>query len=212
MKHTLLSTALATLLAAPAFAGALVDPEPTPEPIPAPEAAVADWSGFYAGLSYNRALGGSVEAYADSSATVPFNQADLNGDTGFGIFAGYNIQRGNLVFGGEFGLVQQENNAIGYPNSFLEDLMQIRGRAGYAVGKFLAYGTLGLAQADFDDGGSIFDLSGVTYGVGVQYLVSERIFVGGEYSIYDLEGTTPLSPTEFRLDEDIVSLRVGVQF
>ena len=60
-----------------------------------------------------------------------------------GVFGGYNIQRNNLVFGGEiaaqFGSLELENAA----NSEFINLIDAKARVGYAFGATMIYGFVG---------------------------------------------------------------------
>ena len=96
--------------------------------------------------------------------------ADVDGDNDFvgGLQLGYNLQSGNLVYGAEGDI------------SFSDDTFgSIRGRAGFAAGQALFYGTVGIAIDDDDEG--------LVAGGGVEYKVAGNASIGVEALHYDLD-------------------------
>ncbi|MFA5581537.1 MAG: porin family protein [Paracoccaceae bacterium] len=188
--------AAATLTAGTAFAGGLAAPVITAEPVAAAPAA-ADWTGFYAGLNYGT-----------GTRSIPFDSFDA--DTfvvetdfdGFGIHAGYLRDFGQYVLGAEL-----DYSAITMgDDADTTDVLRLRGIAGYDLGRVLPYATLGLAKVTTPD-----DLSdtGIVYGIGVDYLVTERISLGLEYTrmnISEFEGES------FDVETDTVRIRASYRF
>lgn len=210
------ATLVSLLVGGPVLAGGLNQPVEAPVVAPViavtpPAPVVADWSGFYAGLSYGAATG---EANIYESGELVGGPLDIDGNLP-ALFGGYNLQRGNLVFGGELaiGLDGAGGESPGGEHGF-DNVIDAKARVGYAFGNLLAYGALGYSVADFDDNGEAFDASGLGYGAGVQYQFGGRYFAGLEYYARDLGGDWAESDS-VSLDEtnlDTISLRVGMQF
>lgn len=195
--------ALAGLTAAPVMAGGIapvvVDPAPVVVVPVAP--AVADWTGFYGGLSYGQ---------LDGEFTRPGLRNDLDGGTNPGLFLGYNMQSGNLVYGAELGYTfvndaTQDNAPAGEDG--LGDIIDLSGRVGYAFGNALIYGRLGYSMANYDFATRDADFNGISYGLGADFLVTDNIFLGLDYTQRDLEDDTDL-----KLDASTFGLRVGYKF
>lgn len=151
-----------------------------------PAAAQSQWTGFYlganAGYGWNSASVTTRPAYSDSGYFNPSSIAAITaaGDgslkfNGFsaGLLAGYNFQHANFVFGGEFDFNSEHADASrtssrAYPccaySSFTltqtagtDRVMTLRGRAGYAHGRWLVYGTAGIARANIKYGETFTD-------------------------------------------------------
>lgn len=210
-KHPALLAALFAL-ASPVHAGGptIVAPDPVPEALPAPVEGV-DWSGPYAGLSYGR-----VSGLFDMPA---FGQFDFNDGRATGAFLGYNLQRGKLVYGGELSYATVSDMVISDPdlgsNDTLDKLMELRGRVGFSLGDALIYGAVGMSKGNFTINGIDKSTgSGTSYGVGMDYRFTDRVFVGLDYTRHKLGGTNnnPGNAFEFEAPLDALSLRVGLSF
>lgn len=141
-----------------------------------------NWSGFYAGIN-----GGSAAW-------------DQNWDYHAGFFGGqigYNVQRGNLVFGIETDL--QGPTDSDYDGFYFGT---VRGRVGYALNRALVYGTGGYAYAGADCSGCSVD--GWAAGGGLEYKFTPSWSIKGEYQHITL--------TEGGLEEGSDTFRVGVNF
>jgi len=210
MKRTAILTALSAALALPAAADGIspANPDPvvvSPEPVAAPAPRVVDWSGFYAGLG---AATGSGEIVYDPGATY-----DVQDEAIYSGFIGYNAQRGNLVFGGELNVLSGLPGAVGFPDEQVGTTFEVRARAGYAAGRAMPYLFVGYAQGDYEDIiASDQTLSGITYGAGVDFMVTDRIFAGLEVTRRNLDGDTT-SPGQTRdYESTTIGLRVGFRF
>ena len=206
MKQTLISASIVAMLSSGAIAGnidtATADPVITP---PTSTSTVTDWSGGYVGLSYS-SVDGTME-YSDVTYVFEYLQ-----DSAIGVFAGYNWQSGNLVYGGELnvteGLVEGRYGSI---TQELDNTIELRARAGYATGDMLAYGFLGYGMSDWT-GGDTFDVAGVTYGLGVDYMVTTSIFAGLEFSHRELSGQSNGVSWKQTSSIDMISLRIGYNY
>lgn len=133
---------------------------------------VRNWSGLYVGLNGGLGFG---------SAGRP-----TSGFLG-GITAGANWQTGQAVFGAEADLDYGDIGRTDFASRYDERwLGTIRGRIGYAFGRFVAYGTAGLAwtAASYADnlGRSAHNAHlGWTVGAGLEAAVTDTISLKAEY-------------------------------
>lgn len=193
-----LITATAILSASAALAGG-------PVPGAAPVAA-HDWTGPYAGLSLGHGLS---DDWAQGDAGGVFDSGEIDSDGIFGGFLGYNLQRGNFVFGGELGWSRAELSPEAYPMSAFEDFLDVRGRVGYAMDRLMVYGTLGYMTSTYNDGD--YDLDGITYGLGLQ-VATGNIVTGIEILRREMDGEHPLFPIFTDMDMTQIAVRAGLQF
>jgi outer membrane immunogenic protein len=244
------SAALLALLAVPAVAAAqqtrTTPPRQTPQtPRPAPAAtrpaaqtssSTLMWAGFYAG----GIIGGGF-AKSDATTSTVFSPTGYFAQTSvtaiategvqalepkkapFGAAAGYDVQSGNIVFGGMFdfsslGLSQSLASTAVYPccapttftvTQSVETnwLITARGRGGYAIGNLLVFGTVGLAWTDLnyqavftdtfataqENGGVDATQNALVWGFGAEYRGSPRWSVKGEWLRADFGDVTATS-------------------
>lgn len=184
-----LALGLATLLPAAAMAGGF-----TPAVEQAFESpAATDWTGFYAGV---QAGGGNLRL------DYPGGREDVD-VTGYGIFAGY--QQGlqnSIVLGAELDYNNLEHDDYGNA-----DLFRLRAKAGADFGRFLTYVSVGAAHWD---GGEVSE-TGVVYGVGADYKVSDRFLLGAEYTRHNFSDAVPSVP-KTDLDLDLFQVRAAFRF
>lgn len=211
MKIKTLAVALTLASMTPALAGGPVavasDPVPGVMANPTP---VTDWSGPYVGLSYGRFSG-------DFSTPTGLGTAlfDYESSTAVGAFVGYNFQRGQMVYGAELGYSKPSMLILADGDDVLDSLIDLRGRVGYSVGKALIYGALGYSRADLTINGTDNPtVSGTSLGVGVDLKVSQKLFVGLDYTSRNLSGTNENPGNTFDMDTTVksVGLRVGLSF
>lgn len=136
---------------------------------------VTDWSGAYVGLSYSDVSG--TMTFSNQPFTYYYTE-----DAAFGVFSSYNWQRGKFVYGFELNATQGLDGLQGFPGEGLGHTTEFRGRSGYAIGDALAYGFLGYGAAVYADFANSWDVNGITYGVGVDYMITDNIFAGLEFS------------------------------
>ncbi len=168
-----------------------------------------DWSGFYAGLSAGKASGDMQ--YFNNGA--PDTREDIDGSRA-GLFAGYNVQSGALVYGGE--LAWSTGDVEFAPGYGFTDFLDVKGRLGYATGTVLVYGTLGYTTGNWEEEGfPALTSDGLAYGLGMDVRVSDRFFVGGEYLWRKIESEHfPAPVSQYNVDGDFgtFSLRLGLRF
>ncbi|MHA1127789.1 MAG: outer membrane protein [Alphaproteobacteria bacterium] len=147
-----------------------------------------DWSGYYAGGTYGSGAGGDME-YEGGGGTITYDS--LEPGSSFGAFAGYNIQRDSLVYGGELAYSQVETpgfGPIGFPDETFNYFIDVKARVGYATNNMLAYGFAGYTSSAFafSVDGDALSGGGLNYGVGVDMMVGTNMFVGVEYIARDI--------------------------
>ncbi len=207
MKNLFLTSVIAIGAASAAMAGASGPMAPAaPVSVAAPVAG-ADWSGLYAGglVSFDS---GTVSAFTNN---IPGISRTLESNTAFGGFVGYNRQVNNLVFGGELAYTTGNIPITGLLSSFVTDRVDAKGRLGYSFGSALVYGVVGYSWATTSDSGIVYPAAGLNYGVGLDYMVNDHIFVGAEYLMRDLTGS---DVGVSRIDATINSatIRLGYKF
>ena len=147
-----------------------------------------NWSGLYAGVN-----GG----YGSIS-----KNSNINGGFGGGQI-GYNIQRGNIVFGGEADI--QGANITASGASSLDYFGTVRARAGYAIDRALVYGTGGYAYGGSNCSNCINKTGdGWAAGGGVEYKFNPTWSVKGEYQHLEFTSDTPHT--------GIDTFRIGVNY
>lgn len=218
MKSVLLATALTTCIAGTAFAGALeFVPEVEPELV-APT--VTDWSGPYAGVLF--ATGSATQDFVyDGDGTQSWSRPDLEG-TMYGAFAGYNVQRDSYFFGVEGAystgsFVEPSEIFTTQVRSLpeLTNIIDLKARAGIVAGDALIYGFAGWSMGDYRMydmySDNTYAVDGMNYGVGADFLITDRIFIGADYIVRDLSGATLPNET-VNLGVQAFELRVGMNF
>lgn len=183
MLRKLLAATAAVTLAAPAMAGGIAPPAPEPTVI-VPVAPVAqrsfDWSGFYVGLQ-----AGNADFDAEDST---YGSLIGNYEGGYyGLHAGYMHDFGRFVVGGE--LRYDDGSDVTGPWGFSGDSMiSARLRLGYDMGRVLPYLAVGGGELTIvDGGGNEYSDTGILYGVGVDYAVTDRWIVGAEITHHEFD-------------------------
>jgi Opacity protein and related surface antigens len=210
-------TLIATLLASAATFAAISAANAADAVDQIPEAPVAyeqpapakDWSGAYLG-GYGAYDWGRFEG-------------DRDGAFGGGVFGGYNMQSGQIVYGVEadVGYNGEEEEAGAGIEGEAGWNGSVRARLGYDLNPFLIYGTAGVALQDNEltetaTGASDSKTAvGYTVGAGVEALVTDNITTRVEYrytdfgsDTYDLGGTSVSSG----YDDHSVKVGIGVKF
>ena len=159
-----------------------------------------DWNGFYLGVNGGGAWGSVDWTYVHG----PDNSWDTNGGTA-GATLGYNFQTGPWILGveGDFDWADISGdvdcpNAFWSCNSELDWFATLRGRAGWSSGRFLIFGTAGLAVADMlvetsygnRSFGSSNTATGWTAGLGAEVGFWEKWSAKLEWLYYDLGTNT----------------------
>lgn len=194
-----LATVAASLVAGSAFAGGYTAPVVEPalvviEPVAVVDA--SDWTGFYAGAQYGK-----------GSADLSYNGVDDDRDTdNYGLHGGYLRDFGKFVLGGELDYNKIDIDDVDDKG----DLTRLRARAGYDMGRFMPYVTLGVAKLSADTGTYDISETDVTYGIGGDFKVTDKFTVGAEYSKQDFSDVDDIDGLD--LDTDMVQLRAAYHF
>jgi opacity protein-like surface antigen len=204
---TLVAAVAFTFTAPAVSAGGLAESTATPQTI-APRVAAHDWSGLYGGvqLAYHEPSGFSDAGfYVDD----PFEAAPAGG-----LFAGYNFQTRAFVYGAEVLASFYEGENEAFPGEFLEHVLEVRGRAGYAFQDVLIYGALGLSSQTWSDNVGDITLNGYSAALGVDYAINDAWFVGGEVSYREVSNDAGFGflSNEIIVREESFRLRVGYRF
>jgi outer membrane immunogenic protein len=201
----LLLAAVAATVAAPVLAGDLPVRRSTPYYGPEVARQLFNWTGFYvggnAGWGWGSALGADPSGYL------------------IGLQAGYNFQYASGVLAGietDIAITGLDGTSGGV-NVSLDYIGTVRGRVGYAMDRFLVYGTGGLAYGggEVTTGGLSSSQThlGWTLGAGVEAMIAPNITARLEYLYADLGKetyTTVGGPMRVGIDTSIV--RVGMNY
>lgn len=171
------------------------------------------WQGYYAGGSLN---------WADDSDDLAVGGAfafslDYAG-SGLGAFAGYNMQNGNVVFGAEVAYSPfTADDPAGAHSGTRKGYFDLKGRLGYTFGQALVYGLVGYSHATtIESPGNVdIDTDGMNIGLGLDYRVGERAFVGVEIIQRSMDGDYTASGFPgwtFDSRSQAVSVRAGFSF
>ena len=221
MKKLLLAgVSVLALGVIPAKAADLVRRRPPPPP--AYVAPVYNWTGFYVGIN-----GGG--GFGHSSLSNAFGATGFNTSGGLaGGTIGYNYQIGQAVIGiegdgdwSDIGGSTSSGICAGASCTVRNDwLATVRGRLGYAYGRFMPYVTGGAAFGDIKTsvagfGGSTTDKVGWTAGGGVEAIINGPWSAKLEYLYVDLGkgscGAVDCGvPTDASLHSHVV--RVGINY
>lgn len=152
--------------------------------------ASADWSGFYAGLSYG------MGEFESEGLTIDYE----NVITGY---AGYMWDLGAFVAGVE-GEIGQGSSTTETDDLDLT-LARAKARVGYDAGAFLPYVVAGFSVLEQTTDN--LTAEGPFAGVGLDYNVTDAIRIGGEYLVNPLT-----DENDFETDLTTMALRVSYAF
>jgi outer membrane immunogenic protein len=212
MRNVIKTLAIAaTVAGAATFAHAADAIDSVPAAPEATEIAPANsgWEGAYVGgkMTYQWGKVQSGKGY------------QANG-LGGGLYGGYNMQNGQLVYGGETDLNYSGVNATSNGVKTRQGVNgSLRARVGYDVGPALIYSTAGVAATNLkaSDATSSANktLYGLTAGVGVETKLTDTITARTEYRFTDYQNQTfglNSGATDRSLKEHSVNVGLGVRF
>lgn len=208
MKLTL-SAVLTAVIATSSSAGSLETPAIADIPVVAAHSGAADWSGFYVGGLASFDQGEFNYFFPQSNPSF-----DLEGAL-YGGFAGYNHQRGNFVYGGEIAYSAGSVEVVTVPDYEFISILDVKARAGFATGRALIFLTAGGSFGPWTNRNEgDFGASGFAYGAGIDYQVTDRVFVGAEFLIRNLSGDfVPVNPNAtFESSIQSIMVRAGIRF
>ncbi len=210
MKLALAAFLAATTISSTVIAGNFETPATPTAPLTVDALTNPNWGGFYLGGLY-AFESGDWDIYKEGELDTTWA---TEGDK-YGAFAGYNIQRDALVFGGE--LAYSSGETLATYNVLTQDLAETiidaKARVGYALGDILLYGVAGGTWATIENSGTSVDLNGLNYGAGAQMKFGNGMFIGAEYLIRDLSGvSSDHEGVTYEYTIQSVALRAGWQF
>jgi len=170
-------------------------------------ASAQDWSGPYIGASLGQGSGDVVVNSGASSATDTLDSSSI-----YGLFAGYNLQRNNVVYGAELAFHGGEIESAGIANQGIDRLMDLKGRVGYAAGPGLVYGVLGFSTNRTYSGSGTSDGSGYSLGMGYDYQINDAFTIGGEILSRKMQNDENAALFEVEPDISTFTLRAGMKF
>ena len=215
MKKFLLASVGLLALGVSAASAADIARRPVPYKAPAYVEPPFTWTGFYVGLN-----GGGAWGTSDFSAPLSTGSFDVSGGL-IGGTVGYNWQMGPAVIGleGDLDWADISGNVVCAPgicetrNSWLGT---VRGRLGYAMGRFMPFVTGGLAVGDVKHsvtgfGDTTDTKAGWTLGGGLEAMVTGPLSVKVEYLYVDLGRTdSPVAGADSKFQTSIV--RAGLNY
>ena len=206
-------------VATPTFAADLPQSQPTYDtPQDYAPAGRFDWNGAYVGGNIGWAWGG----FETSSPLTGSFDNDANGVSG-GIHGGYNFAiTPNIIAGVELDYQLTDlyensvRNGVNVKTSSAWN-SSARARLGYAMDRFLVYGTGGLAIADLkiNANGASEDSTvfGWTAGAGVEGAITQNITARVEYIYQDFGSETfSLGGSQYKTDLDTSTVRLGLSY
>ena len=212
MLRTTLSSILLASAASVAYAAG---PEPTPQQpvVMTPAAPVQPfWAGGYVGAQLGY-------AYSEFDIDLDTRPGDFDDDSVIGgIHAGYLWQVGQSFYLGpelQFDVADLEvtDSDTGDTASF-ENIARLKLIAGYEVGNGLVYGSAGVAFADFDSGGDLFDgfdgrETNYVIGIGYDHRIGDNWTVGGEYMYHHFND---IGQNDGDIDLNTVHIKASYRF
>ena len=173
------------------------------------------WAGPYIGVN----LGGLFDYHEIGTGASTISGVGAGGWTG-GVTAGYDLALNNYLVGlWVEGTAEQSSGKISGVSINAQNSWAIGGRAGYIIApNALVYGKVGFIQEFYDTnlpGSNINPLSGVTYGGGVEYAITNAIFGHFEYRHDDYENAALGHVSEGLAIEDSVTANrviVGITY
>ncbi|WP_341368300.1 porin family protein [Yoonia sp. BS5-3] len=179
----------------------------------APTISLADFSGAYAGAGIGTLSGKLTSTLFDSFLEAD-NSLGLNDSAGFTGFAGYQIQNGAFVYGGEIAINAAPDAEIEGADGSGQDgvATDVKARLGYVFDtNSMAFATVGYTAVSVDDGfDEQGDLEGFLLGAGIDHLLSENVVVGAEFTMRDTEGAT--QNADVTMNTNSFALRVAYKF
>ena len=172
--------------------------------LPAAAQDASAWSGFNFGLQASKADGTQIYD--------PGLSYDNKG-SGFGVFGGYLFSSGPLAYGVELAYTKTDyyqTDVNGpYRDYFFNHTLDLKLRGGYALDQALIYAVVGYNWAEWEEGdpADTYRAKGPLFGLGLDYMVSDRVFLGAEVLRRTLDTNYP-----HEVDVTTFSLRVGMKF
>ncbi|WP_224813606.1 outer membrane protein [Hasllibacter sp. MH4015] len=170
-----------------------------------------DWSGAYGGVSL-----AAIDVHWDFNTNPSDPENPFDAEAAPGVFAGYLFQNDAFVYGAEISHNIYDGEQGAGPFLFeLGSQTELRARVGYAFDNVLVSASVGYASREFF---SRFvdvrdNITGMTYGLGADYAINDRMFVGADWTHSSLNGSNASSfYNSYEVTEDAFRLRLGFRF
>ncbi len=204
-KNTIIASVVATFVATAASAGTIVAPTPDPVIMPTPVFATSYWDGFYVGAAVGWSTGDMVIYPAAGDPSDGF---------GYGGFIGYNyVMDGGFMIGGEVaGSIfnfDPTSGATGVDGTMFDAKL----RVGFEMDRALVYASGGYSMLSGDylsTPATPIEGTGWNVGAGIDYLVTDSVFVGAEYVYRDI--TDSAATPAWESQSHAFTVRAGIKF
>lgn len=170
----------------------------------------SNWSGFYVGVQSGF---GTVEVRSNGPGGSTVIE---NGDgIPFGVHAGFNHDFGRFVLGAE---VQYDAGTLAFDQlpagNAIEGQAALKLRAGADFDRVLIYGVAGVGWANIETTSNDLSMTGLLYGLGLEYRLTERFTAGAELRQHHLTSvrTGAVVTTEPITDIRMLELRASYHF
>ncbi len=205
-KHAIIASVVATFVATAASAGTIVAPMPDPVIMPSPVVATSYWDGFYVGAAVGWSTGDMI---------FPGPATEPSDGIGYGGFLGYNyVMDGGFMIGGEVAgsIFNFDPNTTTNPG--VDGVVfDAKLRVGFEMDRALVYASGGYSMLTGDylsTPASPIEGTGWNVGAGVDYLVTDSVFVGAEYVYRDI--TDSAATPAWESQSHAFSVRAGIKF
>lgn len=168
----------------------------------------SSWAGFTVGLQASQGHG--------SQEYGPITAYDIDGSAS-GVFVGYMMTSGAWAYGAELSYAKADYHEVEtdgsatFPAWNFNHTVDLKARAGYAIDRALVYGVLGYGFSEWENGtegaADLYDIKGAIFGFGVDYQISDRVFLGAEVLRRGMD-----ADSLFDADLTTVTLRAGMKF
>lgn len=139
-----------------------------------PSMTLADWNGFYGGVSFGQAT--SVGYDVDIEPDV-----DLPDGSALGVFGGVRVDTNGFVWGTEIAVEVLDEATISGGEYQVESLFDLKVIAGIPAGNFLGYGILSASGSTGNYSINDVDTWGMGLGAGISYKLGDNFSLSGEY-------------------------------
>lgn len=224
MQRILVTFGLAIGLAHPALAGSLdpvpLEPAIAPVVILPPSAPAYTFSGFYGGTAIGT---GAIDLEGDEDLADDLDDLfdaidDDDSAAYYQAHIGYNFVRNGFVFGPELAVFNGESEVgedftIGDVDASADAEVgfgvRLTGRGGYQFGRVMPYVALGATHMEIETDGDDLSDTGVAYGIGAEFLVTDQVVLGVEYMQNDFDD---FDDSGSDVDYQTVSFRASFKF
>ncbi len=204
-KQIIIASVAAAFAATAASAGTIVAPVADPVIMVAPTPVASRWDGFYAGGTFGWNTGEFQPLPTGGPLPLPLAFDGLT----YGGFIGYNhVMDGGFMIGGELAGTIVNMDGSGTLVDRVATVFDAKLRAGFEMDRALVYASGGYTMASYDNN---TEGTGWNAGVGIDYLVTDSIFVGAEYVYRDITDSLG-TPAAWEEQFHTFQIRAGIKF